>query len=517
MNRTFQARSGALIAFALFAAGSLCAQAAKSAPAPATSVEQLRQQIQAIVDAPDYRAALWGVDVVSLDTGRTLFVHHADRRMSPASNSKLYTAALALDRFGGDYRILTPIFSGAPVASDGVLAGDLVVCGRGDPSWKSDPKHPDFWKIFEPFVDVVKKAGVRRITGEIVGDATYFRMLPNGAGWTADDLNDYYGAEISALTLEDNYAQLRISPAEAIGQPARLALVQPGTGLLLDNRVTTIAKDGARRISAQRLIGENVVHVFGAMPAGAPAFTEDVTMPRPASWFAEALREALVRAGIVVDGKPHGVRWPERSAGSEHAVKLGEISSPPLRQLVHDFLKPSQNLETDLIFAHVGESTRTASTPPLRTSEQLGVAALQDFLEQNKLPADDVHFEEGAGLSRNNLTTAQATVALLRFMSAHRDGAAFRDGLPIAGVDGTLRRRMLGTAAQGNVRAKTGTLRYAISLSGYVTSAAGEHLVFSVMLNRAVSAPGRNARDDVDAIAVMLAQLAAKSEVAGAN
>jgi serine-type D-Ala-D-Ala carboxypeptidase/endopeptidase (penicillin-binding protein 4) len=187
------------------------------------------------------------------------------------------------------------------------------------------------------------------------------------------------------------------------------------------------------------------------------------------------------------------------------------VLSPPLRDLVAAFMKPSQNLETDLIFAHVGEAVRSAAAPAWRTSEQSAVAALREFLRRNQLPADEVKFEEGSGLSRNNLTSANATVALLALMATHRDGESFHAALPIAAVDGTLRRRMRATPAEGNVRAKTGTLRWANSLSGYVTSAAGERLVFSVMLNRAVVPPGANARDDVDAIAILLAGFTGRS------
>jgi D-alanyl-D-alanine carboxypeptidase/D-alanyl-D-alanine-endopeptidase (penicillin-binding protein 4) len=215
-----------------------------------------------------------------------------------------------------------------------------------------------------------------------------------------------------------------------------------------------------------------------------------------------------------VEGEGRSVQWPEPSPISHDAVALGEIVSPPLRDLVRAFLKPSQNLETDLIFAQVGESKRPVGAPEWRTSEHYALAALREFLRGHGLAADEVRFEEGSGLSRNNLTSANATVALLTFMASHRDGAAFMDALPIAGVDGTLRRRMKGTAAEENVRAKTGTLRWANALSGYVTSAAGERLVFSVMLNRNAQQPsGRNVREELDDIAVLLAQLTKKSNV----
>ena len=493
--------------------------AAQTEPVPVaaavSSVAELRARLDALVTQPRFNGALWGVKVDSLDTGRTLFEHHADRWLSPASNTKLYTAALVLDQLGGDYRIVTPIYGAGKPDAAGTLAGDVVVAGRGDPSWKARGGSKDFWSTFDPLVAVLERAGVRRIAGDVVADATWFQALPQGAGWAADDLNDYYGAEISAIALEDNYAELKVTPGARVGERCGFALVQPKTGLVLDNRTTTIAKGGKRRIEAVRLLGENVVHVFGELPAGDKEEVVDVTVPRPAAWFAAAFREALERKGIHVEGGARGLRWPDAPAVGATSVKLGEVTSPPLRDLVTTLMKPSQNLETDLLFAHLGELRRAADAPAApgsRSAEDYGVVALREFLQKNGLPADEVRFEEGSGLSRNNLTTANATVALLKFMATHREGKGFAEALPIAGRDGSLRRRMKGTAAEGNVRAKTGSLRYANSLSGYVTTAAGERLAFSLMLNRNGQPAGRSAREELDDVAVLLAQLTGRSD-----
>jgi D-alanyl-D-alanine carboxypeptidase/D-alanyl-D-alanine-endopeptidase (penicillin-binding protein 4) len=175
-------------------------------------------------------------------------------------------------------------------------------------------------------------------------------------------------------------------------------------------------------------------------------------------------------------------------------------------------MKPSQNLETDLIFAHTGEFLRTTNAPESESSAQSGLLALHHFLDTNRLPASDLHFDEGSGLSRNNLTTARLTVALLTLMSTNSVAADFDRSLPIAGVDGTIRRRMKGTPAFENVHAKTGTLRWVNALSGYVTTAAGERLVFSLMLNRYDSAPDRKRTDELDEIAVRLAGFTGKTD-----
>jgi D-alanyl-D-alanine carboxypeptidase/D-alanyl-D-alanine-endopeptidase (penicillin-binding protein 4) len=500
-----------LLALCLLPDRRLAGAAAPLSPAPRT-LGELQARLAAHVEHPRFRGALWGVKIVSLDSGRVWFEHHAHRLMSPASNSKLYVGALALDQLGAGYRIRTPVYATAAPDAAGTVAGHIVIGGRGDPSWKTRGAGGNFGDAFAPVVAVLVQAGLKRVTGDIVADATWFQSLPNGAGWTADDLNDSYGAEISAVSLEQNYAELRVTAGAESGQPCAIELLQPHTGLRLENRLVTSAGGGPRRVVAQRVVGESTVYLMGGLPVGGKPEMIDLTVPRPAAWYASGLKEALARRGIQVEGRARGVRWPEVPAVATGQVKLGETVSPPLRELVAAFMKPSQNLETDLIFGHLGELRRTAATPVGRSTGDLAVSALRDFLQANALPADEVRFEEGSGLSRNNLTTAHATVALLAHMARHRAAAAdFVAALPVAGVEGTLRARMKGTAAEGKVRAKTGSLRYANTLSGYVTSAFGERLAFSVMLNRNSGQPaGRSVRQELDDVAVWLAEFPAQ-------
>ena len=496
----------------VFLAAIICGQTGpvRGQNAAASNLTDLRAAIAARLDQPRFSGALWGVKIVSLDTGETLFEDHPDRLMSPASNSKLYTGALALDRWGGDYRIATPVFVTVAPDANGVVAGDLIVSGRADPSWNVRRAGTNFWGLFDPFVTVLKKAGVRQVTGDVIGDATFLHSSPAGSGWTVEDADDSEGAEISALTLEDNYTQVRVTPGAMPGEKCKVTLLEPGTGLMFDNQTVTVTNGGLRHLETHHLPDTETIHLLGVLPAGGEPEVLDVAVPRPARWFATALKAALIRQGIAIGGGARDVTWP--AAAPAGGIKLGEVLSPLLRDLVHDFMKPSQNLETDLIFEYTGESLRSADTVPWTTSEDLAVAALQHFLRTNGLPAGELHFEEGSGLSRNNLTSAELTVALLKFMATHREGSNYLNALPIAGVDGTLRRRMKGTPAEGNVRAKTGTLRWVNSLSGFVTTAAGEKLAFSLMLNRYAAPPGTSSRDDLDAIAVLLAKFGGRSD-----
>jgi len=463
----------------------------------------LAAQLEAVITQPRFAGAMWGAKVVSLDTGRTLYEHQPDLRLSPASNAKLYATALALDRLGGDYRIVTPLLATAPVDASGTIKGDLIISGRGDPGWNPRSDKKDFWTAFEPFIAVLRQAGVKRITGDLVADSTWLRQPPQGAGWAVGDLQEDFGAEISAITLDENYVDLHISPAKVAGQPCVAEFKQPLSGLVIDNRSLTTAAGGKRRLSVLRLPGENRVLLQGELPLDGKVEESDVTMERPAEWFARALHEALKRAGITVGGKAVGVRWPE--APRTGAVKLGEIQSAPLRDLVASINKPSQNLKTDLIFGYIGELDRKADTPAWRQSEELAVAALNRFLRSAGIAPGGTIFEEGSGLSRNNLTTAADTARLLQFMATHQESAAFMASLPVAGVDGSLRRRLKGTPAEGKLLAKTGTLRYASSLSGYVTTAAGEKLGFSLMLNRYPVPADARSGDPLDELAVLIA------------
>ncbi len=497
----------------LFAFRALAQEAAK----PPETLESLQKRIRSVINQPRYAASLWGVKIVSLDSGKTLFEHEAQKLSSPASNSKLYTMALALDRLGADYRIKTSLYAQSQPDADGTLKGDLIVYGRGDPTINAHLHDNDIFKALEPLVTALTTAGVKRISGDLVGDDSYFHDPPFGAGWDWEDFQEYYGAEVSALTINDNTLQLVVKPGANEGEPCRLTFNPPTTYVTVSNRTQTVAKGHPRRIELYRPVAENVVYVSGEVPVDNPGSDEDVTMHNPAGLFVTLFKEALARHGITVAGGVRTVDWKDREVTPldlKQWIEIGSMESLPMRNIVPEVMKPSQNLYTDLMLAHVGESLLSAKDAELdRSASSAGIRELNKFLAEAGVKRGDTIFEEGSGLSRDNLTTPNATVALLTFMSHHKNAEVYTNALPIAGVDGTLRRRMKGTPAAGNLRAKTGSLRWANTLSGYVTTAAGEHLVFSIMLNRYRSPdPERSKTADMDVIAEMLAGFTGRTD-----
>ncbi|MER3428215.1 MAG: D-alanyl-D-alanine carboxypeptidase/D-alanyl-D-alanine-endopeptidase [Pyrinomonas sp.] len=478
------------------------------APTTTRSIEELRAAIAQVVNQPELAPAQIAAKVVSLDTGRTIFELNADKLMQPASNMKLYTIAAALDRLGPDFRFVTSVYAPMRPDAQGRISGDLVIYGRGDPSFAARFYNGDYYRAIDELADKIVAAGVRRVAGDLVGDESYFTGMPFGSGWEVDDLQWYYGAEISALTVNDNALDLSIKPGARIGDAGTIT-TGPATSLLtIVNRTTTGPKGTRRELAIYRPLGENVLDVEGTIPADDPGFSASVSISHPAMLFVSMLRAALEKRGVEIRGKTRVV--DARSPRLMPAVSLVEITnrpSPPLSVVAAQVLKPSQNLYAELVLRALGNATRT---DPRQQSEEAGIEAVKQFLRAAGIDETSVQIVDGSGLSRGNLVTAEATTRLLIYMFRHRHAQVFRDALPIAGVDGTLRNRMRGTAAAGNVRAKTGTINNAASLSGYVTTAAGERLVFSLIVNN-LPREAEARRIYLDAVAVLLAMFAGRS------
>jgi len=478
-----------------------CAWAAGQATQDALPALQAR--LAAVLDEPRFAQAQWGVKVVALDRDQTLFERNADKLFKPASNAKLYTAALALDRLGPHYCIQTSFYAAAKPDAEGVIHGDLLVYGRGDPSFSARFNGGDYKKALQPALDALLTAGVKKIDGGIMGDESFFRGAPFGTDWTWDDLQEYYGAPASALTFQDNVIDLIFKPGRAAGDPCEIVTLPETSIVTFTNRTLTGPTNVSRGIQLYRPVGESVVYVWGAVPPGSTGEKGSVSVPKPALWFATMLKDGLAQRGVTVTGGVSEEDWLSREVSPiawSNLVEVASVASRPLSEIVKQTLKPSENLYAQLLLLQVGARAEATN----RDTEEAGLAEMQTFLRSAGISHNMAQLEEGSGLSRGCLVTPSATVRLLTFMNRHRDREAFVEALPIAGVDGSLRNRFKGTVAAGNVRAKTGSLGGVNTLSGYVTTAGKEKLVFSIMLN--------NYRDEnegraaIDAVALQLAE-----------
>ncbi|MGH8116286.1 MAG: D-alanyl-D-alanine carboxypeptidase/D-alanyl-D-alanine endopeptidase [Rhodanobacteraceae bacterium] len=453
------------------------------APAPPTIDDALSRQIDAYIDQPQFARADWGIAVRSLDTGDVLYARNADRLFVPASNVKLFTTALALAKLGGATRIATTLYATSTrVDARGTLHGDLILYGRGDPSLGLKDISPD-WA--DRFAAALAQRGIKRIDGNLIADATYFSGTPVGAGWEANDLQTWFGAVPSALDVDGNLIRVEVTRE---GRRCCSVSVTPGAAGV---RVVNLAGNTTRDpLGLYRPVGSSTLYAIGQLPAGTRRHTYALSMPDPALAAGNLLREALARRGIMLAGTVTPVRWPQSDAAltRPETVAIASIDSPSIAQLVDHTLKDSDNLFAQSLLLQVGvmaaqRNDCTRSTPP-DTSAGWALCALRGLVNQAGIPPDAVLLDEGSGLTRRDLVTPNAFVQWLAWSSTQPWGPDLRAALPVAGVDGTLEFRFRDGNATGNLQAKTGTLSQNYTLAGFVTDAAGEHLVFSLMLNR---------------------------------
>ncbi len=486
------------------------------APGPAAERASLARRIDAYIAQPRFAAASWGIDVVSLDSGRVLYAHDAGKLAIPASNTKLYTAALALSTLGSDERIRTSLYATA-APRDGVIDGNLILYGRGDPTLGSgsDTQTPVDWA--DQMAAALASRGVTRVHGAIIADDTWFSGPRIGPGWEALDLQNWYAPPASALTVQGNMFILEVGPSH--GLCCEVSTTPTRLGLDIVNLTQTNPDAGWGDLGLYRPPGSRQLYVYGAMRPHAKSRSFPLAAPDPARMAGELLLEGLARHGIHVDGGVHTLHWPrtDDAIGAPGTIEIVDVASPPLGQIVHHTLKHSDNLYAELLLLQAGARIEHAGDCPDRdpaphTTLGWALCGMRAMLARAGIPPRHALIGEGSGLSRKDLVTPRATATLLAWAARQPFAAVFRDALPIAGVDGTLKRRMRHTVASGDVHAKTGTLRYSYTLSGYATTATGQHLAFSLMLDRYAQPTdamghrtGSSPQHDLDAIAEMLA------------
>ena len=471
-----------------------CASTA-SVSRPDDPVGGLHYDIDRILADSVFTQTMAAVKVVSLDNGEVLYDRNSDLLLRPASNMKLLTTSTALNILGPSYVFRTSILADS-VDTGGNVQGNLILKGYGDPDFTDQDLDTLVWQL--------KASGIKAVTGNIVADASYFDDEYWGAGWMWDDEPYSFEASISALSIDKNCVHVVVIPGSYPGDSVK-AYLEPATRYCsLLNTSRTVADTAVEPLTISRLYRDrlNVITVKGEAVAGTDTVDEYVTVWRPELYAANLLKERLESNGIAVTGQPViGVAMPWAQELATHRW--------PIDSMMVNLNKVSDNLSAENTLKTI--SVMRGGIPG---SAACGLYQVNTVMAGFGADTTSYYVVDGSGVSHYNLVTANLLIKILVGMHK-RPGLfpLFYRSLPIAGVDGTLERRMRGTRAEGNVRAKTGSIGGVSSLSGYVTTLDGEHLAFSMLMQNFIL-PSRFYRSAQDSIAARLANFSRRSSFA---
>ncbi|MEN1967117.1 D-alanyl-D-alanine carboxypeptidase/D-alanyl-D-alanine-endopeptidase [Lentibacillus sp. N15] len=424
-----------------------------------------------IRDEPILSGALVGISVRSARSGDVLYEHLGDTRLRPASNLKLLTAASALSVLGEDYTFPTELRSNGPIKGN-KLHGNLYLKGKGDPTLLPED--------FNSFAKKLRKMGVKAITGDIIGDDSWYDKVRLSPDLIWSDEQYYYGAQISALTAspDDDYDAgsviVDVQPGDAAGRKPVVSVTPDTDYVKMVNKAKTVAAGEEEDITIERGHGANVITIKGTMPVGSADVREWMAVWEPTQYALDLFKQALKKNGISWTGDVKRGKIP---SGTK---KLFAHHSTPLSKLLIPFMKLSNNTHAEILVKEMGRVEYGQG------NWEKGLAAMKETLTDIGLNPDTMVIHDGSGISHVDLIPPNEITRLLYHVQKKDWFASYFDALPIAGEEkrmtgGTLRNRM--QDLQGKVHAKTGTIDGVSTLSGYVEISDGSMLVFSIMLN----------------------------------
>ncbi|HEY8559795.1 MAG TPA: D-alanyl-D-alanine carboxypeptidase/D-alanyl-D-alanine-endopeptidase [Pyrinomonadaceae bacterium] len=430
-------------------------------------------EINEQIDQSPYANAHWGVIAVSLTDGRVACSRDGRKLFNPASIQKTLTAIVALDKLGADNRWKTSALSADAIGADGTLNGDLVLRGEGAPDFDG--------AALENLVAQLQAKGLRRVTGGVVGDSSYFRGEAIGQGWTWDELQTYWGAEASALTFNENQAFINVE--NGVGKTST-DYISATVGTPLPINANTDKAPVYETGGVRRGLEDNDFYVWGS----SKNFGTRVAVHDPAKWAAKALRESLEKKGIAIEGETRSRDWrAEDGFEPEKAQVLAQVESKTLAEIVTRMNKHSVNLYAELLLRTLGKKfggevpNNIQSPQSVRGDDTAGAALVKKWLLEHRIAADDTQISDGSGLSRLDFVTPESFAKAFIVAARAPYAQVFTDSLPVAATDGTLGGRL--GAAKGRVLAKTGTISFVNSLAGYAQNKSGEVFTFAVIAN----------------------------------
>jgi D-alanyl-D-alanine carboxypeptidase/D-alanyl-D-alanine-endopeptidase (penicillin-binding protein 4) len=441
-----------------------------------STIQEFQNQIDDIFNDQSFRNAHWGVVIQSLKTGEYFYKRNEDKFFVPASNLKLFTTAAGLIILGPSYKFSTNFWTSG-YQSGSTLVGDLIIQGKGDPTISGRFYNGDINYVFDAWIDSLLEKGISKIKGNIVGDDNLFDDIGLGDGWAWDYETDWYAAQSSALSYNDNCIDLTIKYDKTLD--SILVITKPDLKSIIVLNNLKPAGDGEQaRVNVVRERGTNVINVFGKYKKSSDSLVTYSTVKNPTLFLVMAFKNRLESRGIRVNGYTVDVDDYEKTLNYDNNKLLFTFYSNDLSEIIKVINKNSQNFFAEQLLKTIGLEVYGLG------SATNGILATKDAFSEMGLNPENIEMFDGSGLSSLNMVTPKQVVELLKFMYTDQTlYPFFYNSLPIAGVDGSLGKRMRNTTAENNVRAKTGWISHVRSLSGYAVTADNEPIAFSMIAN----------------------------------
>lgn len=466
------------------------------------TISEFWDEMDDIFNDPTFSNANWGVVIQSLETGEYFYKRNEDKFFVPASNMKLFTTAAGLLLLGEEYKFSTSIFTDGKLDGS-ILEGNLIVQGKGDPTISGRFHEDNVYKVFSDWADSLIALGIDEISGNIIGDDNLFDDLGLGRGWSWDYESYWYSAQSSAISFNDNCVDI-VLKYDSKKDSLLLYTLPENNYVAIRNEVRLVSKDSVTNIDVNRQRGSNLITLYGTFRRSTDSLKTVVTVNNPTQFTMVTLHKVLQEKGITVKGYPADIDDLGISLDYSALEHLFTYYSPELSEIVKVINKGSHNFYAEQLIKTIGLEIEGFG------SAQKGIEAAKHIFEEIGLNPENLVMADGSGLSSHNMVTPRQVITLLKYFFNDKLFTSFYNSLPIAGVDGTLGNRMKNTKAQELVRAKTGYIRAARSLSGYAITGDGEPIVFSMICNN-FNVPVKLAENIQDLVCLRITNFKRKS------
>lgn len=411
-----------------------------------------------------FSPAYWGICITDSNTQEVLYSHNASKLFIPASLTKLFTTAVALEILKPDYVFKTTVFTSGPIGDNGTVLGNLYLKGTGDPTLKNCHLEALAKKIYDQ--------GIRHISGSLIADDSLFQgsSLPTHGEW--EDFVEAYAPEQCALSVNENIVKAIISPNNFLQGDFIVSIEQDVEYCQLINRITTSSQATQPNLTVKRGLTNNIIEITGDIPPKHHTITLDIAIHNPAEYARRIFLKCLIKLGITF-----GEQASKNNQNTFYEVAW--VSSAPLSSLITKLNKESHNLTADLIFRAIGTSGNFLSLNAIAQARHLST----NFLKQLSIKEEEYQIHDGSGLSRHNLISPQQVVSLLNFTKNSSIYQIFIDSLPLAGIEGNLSKRFVNPEQKFNMKAKTGRMSGISNLAGFATTPRGRQVSFAIFIN----------------------------------